>query len=385
MISMIASESLLRTDDFDTLVFMSDSEEVKADFPTASDCGKPDGSATADKPTDVASCKGDLVNRCCFVTDGVAETPKNFCIKTANTWSTDSVAVATALKNSLTGASSVVCPDKVAGKTIPAAKECGNAAAVAATGNVQADCDADTGAKRCCLATPKDASLGLATCVQSTEESKNTQLPATSAKTLNTLLNYGTVAVATCGPAIPDFPKTGDCGTSTDKAKAPADVKECYRELGSKCCKVTNSDKTTPLSFCLSTGSGRNQTDAQAKAYFADKYNIHYSSADCQAPGTEFPKASTCGKTLTADFKPANATICNTDKKALCCQITSASDKSNTKCYPADADKKGKNSTNNNSTTLINDVIGDLSAISCSSGFVSASAIAIVAFVMALF
>jgi len=397
LVSMIAAESMLRTDDFD-LAYLSDVEEVKVaarPFPTTSECGPNQGQKVVE--TAETCGKQAAPGRCCLAVVA-ATTPGGtdgytVCVSSESDWVNVSAADAQSnLNNQFTGV-----PTTGVTYTCPAAKADPNAngsclkagLTIAAT---QADCDysnVNYNNDRCCfiktIAGPNPGPKCLkAPAGQSTVRGATAWWDTGD-------VSYTVTGAAYCG-ADTAVPTAGNCG-----AKTPTVPKDCWRDLTTKCCQVTFGTNKFCLAAGLNNAAGvplnRHSTPADALAYFSNTYGANLdttiaANVQCQDVGTTLENQcglSVDGKTKwTAGQNITFVANCTSDKTDYCCWARSA-DKTQGRCVKGNILVKDANSTaRGNATNYIEDTFSDLSDVQCSGKFVSAS-LAIIAVVLALF
>jgi hypothetical protein len=411
MISMIASESMLRTDDYDSLVYVSDSSEVKAEPVKAvaldkNECGSKDTLPGGGADTTDATCQDDtykkshLSVRCCTVTLTSTEAqpafpPKVYCLKALDFFNDGSVA-ADALKGTIAApadkqALAVTCPVP---RPAPAfdANDCRKDKNKVAT-SID-DCDTSSNTSRCCYVTNLKDKVGH--CYASAKTTRSDAAAIFTAADSDLAL---TTSDPKCGTdkAGETAGNCQDDNTGVEKTvkNAPKTDADCFRSLAGKCCKVTfnvDGKKGTPVCFKAEGGLTRNSAVDETKNWFINTYgpNVVDAEISCAVPAP-LPANSECGrgndkKKWVETVVPTHKENCTSDKDNFCCLATGLGDKTKTaRCVKTVAIKDEK-ANKGNATLAIEDKYTDLAEapVCSSSGFISASVVALFAF-MALF
>jgi len=340
--------------------------------------------------------------RCCTVTVSSSEEPKVpnkvYCLK-SNDWFSDIPAANKQVSDNISGLAEkqkadVACPKP---KDTPDFVKKENDCRIA-TDKVPAtitDCNTSSNTNRCCFVKGKD---GVGHCYAS-GQAKRSDATNLFAKENASGFFYTTDAVNCDKDA--DVLTAGNCQDDNSSNKslknAPVKDQDCFRSLDGKCCKVTftgtDGKKGTPI--CVKAAGStltRNSAVVDAKSYFVNLYGAGVTEADisCAEP-VNLPEKSECGrgynKKKWVDTEiPTHAENCTSDKENYCCMATGLGDKAKAaKCVKTVAIKDDK-ANKGNATETIEDKYTDLSkAPECSSsGFISASVVALFAF-MALF
>jgi len=394
MASMIATESMLRTDDYDSLTYLTDAEEVKTapkvdpvPFPTGHTCGT---SATLPNPLqgDCTGQKIDTTKRCCWVTGPTPATgsAQSFCVTATDNYlntADENTATTTHYQTSV----SSVCQDPV-GTLVPTTSNCGAAAADKTKGNVLADCTGDL-TQKCCLVTSWDPKV-LPVCLQGNKSFTTHQ--KTAQDSLQTTYPYSDPLCV----ADPATPAKSECGVA-DLTKSPATAQDCWRDLKNKCCMVTNTATPTAANVCVIASTNRALPDTDAVTALTNKYFDYITAPQCQKVGAVFPDKSTCGydgkatlnQTTTNVTDKANCTT-GDNSNQYCCYVKAASAglTAQARCVTSGSARSAINGTDPTVKTTeqykLDDLYVDLQDVECSSKFVSAG-IAIIAVVLALF
>jgi hypothetical protein len=363
----------LRNDDFD-LVYLAEGDKKVGVSPTKHECGG-DNKGKEAAITDTTVCTNDKTlrpSRCCAVNVAAqGEAAKIYCV-TTKYWYTSAANASNGLRfeKTIPDANVITCAgDETAPVSTPA---CGKNGAGANADECNAGSTKDA---RCCYVSyptyDQNANVERGICFQSAKGKRSESVADIKTKVFTpTDPVCGTDTTAPTGKecGVENPTKVDDCFASLDKSKGRC----CFNTVGGK-------------SNCIASGKDRNVAPAVAAAALYEKYDIGLDALSCEGKTDALPDKNTCGKgekvkkDSTDDAKKED---CTKDSN-VCCLATSIDGKKN-RCIGNEKkpDSKGVNRTNYAPTIAA--AYGDLSAIDCSSTFVSAS-VAFFAVVLALF